>query len=51
MARRQPFGNVSKLPSGNYRARYRDPRVQAPRRGSWVNAPRKIGIPSFKERV
>lgn len=39
MARRQGFGNVSKLPSGRYRARYRDPRAQAPQVGPWVNAP------------
>lgn len=39
MARRQRFGNVSKLPSGNYRARYRDPRVKAPEVGPWINAP------------
>ena len=40
MARRQAFGNISRLPSGNYRARYKDPRVVPPLRGSWVNAPR-----------
>ena len=49
MARRQPFGNVSKLPSGNYRARYRDPRVKAPRRGSWVNAPRTFAVKAEAE--
>ena len=39
MARRQPFGNVSRLPSRRWRARYRDPRAKPPRRGPWINAP------------
>lgn len=49
MARRQAFGNVSKLPSGNYRARYRDPSVHAPQRGPWINAPQTFSTKSAAE--
>ena len=37
MSRKQSFGEVSKLPSGNWRARYRDPRPNQSR--ARINAP------------
>jgi hypothetical protein len=36
---RQIFGNVSKLPSGRWRARYPDPSYRSPDRAPWINAP------------
>ncbi|SHE25197.1 tyrosine-type recombinase/integrase [Actinomyces glycerinitolerans] len=36
--KRQSFGNITKLPSGRYRARYQDP-TALPKR-TWINAPR-----------
>ena len=39
MARRQAFGTVVRERSGNYRARYGDPRHTGPGRAPWVAAP------------
>ena len=36
---RRVFGNVSKLPSGRWRARYPDPSYRGPDRAPWINAP------------
>lgn len=36
---RRTFGNVSKLPSGRWRARYPDPDHRGPGRPAWINAP------------
>lgn len=36
---RRIFGNVSKLPSGRWRARYPDPSYRGPGRAPWINAP------------
>ena len=38
-AGRRTFGNVSKLPSGRWRARYPDPEHQGLGRPAWINAP------------
>jgi integrase len=38
-AGRRTFGNVSKLPSGRWRARYPDPSHQGTDRATWLNAP------------
>lgn len=38
-AGRRTFGSISRLPSGNWRARYADPSHQGPGRPAWVNAP------------
>lgn len=38
-ASRRIFGSVSKLPSGNWRARYPDPSYKGPARAPWINAP------------
>ena len=38
-AGRRTFGNVSKLPSRRWRARYPDPDHQGPGRPAWINAP------------
>ena len=36
---RRTFGNVYKLPSGRWRARYPDPSYQGTDRPTWLNAP------------
>ncbi len=36
---RRTFGSISRLPSGNWRARYADPSHQGPGRPPWINAP------------
>lgn len=36
---RRTFGNVSKLPSGRWRARFPDPGHKGPGRADWINAP------------
>ena len=38
-AGRRTFGNVSKLPSGRWRARYPDPDHRGTGRAAWINAP------------
>lgn len=38
-AGRRTFGSISRLPSGNWRARYADPSHQGPGRPAWINAP------------
>jgi integrase len=38
-ASRRSFGSVTKLPSGNWRARYADPSYTGTARAPWVNAP------------
>lgn len=38
-AGRRTFGSISRLPSGNWRARYADPSHHGPGRPAWINAP------------